>query len=97
MTVPIDQAGRVVLPKEVRQELAIKPGDLLKLVIHGCSVTLTPNREATGFIRKGQALVFCTADEGLLSQEAVNGILEQSRNERHEHGLEGFHGPKRKQ
>jgi AbrB family looped-hinge helix DNA binding protein len=96
MTVPIDQAGRIVLPKDVRQELAIKPGDMLKLSIHGSSVTLTPNKEATGFVRKGHALVFSTADEGTLSQETVNGILEDSRDERHDHSLAGLRGPKHK-
>ena len=96
MTVPIDQAGRIVLPKNVRHELAIKPGDTLKVSIHGSSVTLTPNKEATGFVRKGRALVFSTTEAGSLRQEAVNDILEQSRDERHGHSFAGFRGPKRK-
>ena len=97
MKVSIDQTGRIVLPKDVRQELAIKPGDMLKLSIHESSVILTPNREATGFIRKGKALVFSAADERTLSQETVNEILEQSRIEYHEPSLEGLRGPKRRQ
>jgi AbrB family looped-hinge helix DNA binding protein len=96
MTIPIDQAGRIVLPKDVRQELAIKPGDMLKLSIHGSSVTLTPNREAAGFVRKGHALVFSTSDAGPLNQETVNEILEGSRNERHNHNLAGLRGPRHK-
>lgn len=96
MTIPIDQAGRVVLPKNVRQELAIKPGDTLKVSIHGSSVTLTPNKEATGFVRKGHALVFSTVEGNSLSQEAVNDVLEQSRDERDGHSLAGLRGPKRK-
>jgi AbrB family looped-hinge helix DNA binding protein len=96
MTVPIDQAGRIVLPKDVRQELAIKPGDTLKLSIHGSSVTLTPNKEATGFVRKGHALVFSTAGDETLTQEEVNGILEEGRDERLEQSLQGLRVPKRK-
>jgi AbrB family looped-hinge helix DNA binding protein len=97
MTVPIDQAGRIVLPKDVREELAIKPGDTLKLSIHGSSVTLTPNKGATGFVRKGHALVFSTEDAGtLLSQEAVNAILSDSHDERHEQIFAGLRGPKNK-
>jgi len=96
MTVPIDQAGRIVLPKDVRQELAIKPGDTLKLSIHDSSVTLTPNREATGFVRKGHALVFSTASDETLSQEAVNGILDEGRGERFEQSLHGLRVSKRK-
>lgn len=82
MTVPIDQAGRIVLPKDVRQELAIKPGDTFKLSIHGSSVTLTPNKETTGFVRKGHALVFATAGEETLNEETVNGLLNDIRGER---------------
>ena len=96
MTVPIDQAGRIVLPKDVRLELAIKPGDTFKLSIHGSSVTLTPNKEATGFVRKGHALVFTTAGGETLSQESVNGILEAGREERLQQSLPGLRVPKRR-
>ena len=96
MTVPIDQAGRIVLPKDVRQELAIKPGDTLKLSIHGSSVTLTPNKEATGFVRNGHALVFATTGEETLREETVQGILDEARAERHKPGFAGLRVPKRK-
>jgi AbrB family looped-hinge helix DNA binding protein len=96
MTVPIDQRGRIVLPKSVREELSIKPGDTLIVSIHGSSVTLTPNQEATGFVRKGHALVFSSAEGGSLSREAANDILEQSRDERHDYGFAGLRGSKRK-
>jgi AbrB family looped-hinge helix DNA binding protein len=96
LTVPIDQAGRIVLPKDVRQELAIKPGDTLNLSIHGSSITLTPNKEATGFVRKGRALVFSSVGDGTLTQETVNDILEEGRNERSEQSFQGLRGPKRK-
>lgn len=95
MTVPIDQAGRIVLPKGVRQELAIKPGDSFTVSIHGSSVTLTPNKETTGFIRKGKALVFATAGDESLSNETVGHLLDESRGERHVQSLAGFQGSKR--
>jgi AbrB family looped-hinge helix DNA binding protein len=90
MTVPIDQAGRIVLPKDVRQELAIKPGDKLKLSINGASVILTPNRETAGFVRKGRALVFTTGSRKKLTAETVQNILDESRDERHEQIFAGF-------
>jgi AbrB family looped-hinge helix DNA binding protein len=96
MTVPIDQAGRIVLPKDVRQELAIKPGDTLKLSIHGSSVTLTPNKESTGFVRKGHALVFATTEDETLREETVQAILDEAREERHEQSLAALRVPKRK-
>lgn len=96
MTVPIDRAGRIVLPRDVRQELAIKPGDTFKVSIQGSSVTLTPNKEATGFVRKGRALVFSTVGDQTLNKEEVNSILKDSRDERLEQSFRGFGGPKRK-
>jgi AbrB family looped-hinge helix DNA binding protein len=92
--VPIDRAGRIVLPKGVRQELAIKPGDTFKVSLQGSAVTLTPNKGTTGFVRKGQALVFSAGGEGVLSQETVNRLLAETSEERHESGFAGLRGPR---
>ena len=94
--VPIDRAGRVVIPKNVRQELAIKPGDTLKVSVSGSSVTLTPNRETVGFVRKGQALVFSSGGGETLSEESVASLLEKGRDERHEGSFTGLRAPKRR-
>ena len=96
LTVPIDQAGRIVLPKNVREELAIKPGDTFKLSIHGSSVSLTPNKETTGFIRKGHALVFATAGGETFPQDLAQKVLDETREARHEQIFAGVKVPKRK-
>ena len=93
LMVPIDRAGRIVLPQAVRQELALKPGDTLELTVRGAAVTLTPNKETVGFVRKGKALVFSTAGEDTLRPEAVSRILEETRDLRHEHSFAGFRRP----
>src|SRR5271157_2030879 len=94
--VPIDQAGRIVLPKSVRQELAIKPGDTFKVSIEGVAVTLTPNKERTGFVRKGKALVFSTAGNETLSEETVHEILESGRAKHDSRSVEGLVSRKRR-
>jgi AbrB family looped-hinge helix DNA binding protein len=81
--IPMDQAGRIVLPKAVRQELAINPGDVLRVSIRGLAVTLTPSKEITGFVRKGKALVFSTAGEAVLSVGTVEELMEEERDEHH--------------
>jgi AbrB family looped-hinge helix DNA binding protein len=43
-TVTVDKAGRMVLPKEVRDELQLAPGDTLDLASDGGLVTLRPPR-----------------------------------------------------
>lgn len=45
--VTLDQAGRVVLPKSVRDELHLAPGDTLDLTVEGQGVTLRPRRAVT--------------------------------------------------
>ena len=41
----MDRAGRVVIPKSLRKELQLKPGDTLKLETTGDHITLFPERE----------------------------------------------------
>jgi AbrB family looped-hinge helix DNA binding protein len=82
MTIPIDQAGRLVLPKNVREELAIKPGDRFSVSVQGMSVMLTAQTETGGFVRKGKALVFSSPSEEQLTDAEVNALLEESRAER---------------
>jgi AbrB family looped-hinge helix DNA binding protein len=94
--IPMDQAGRIVLPKRVRQELAIKPGDTFRISIEGLSVTLTPNKERTGFVRKGKALVFSTVGGETLSVETAQEILEAGRSERDSHNVESLGGRNRR-
>jgi AbrB family looped-hinge helix DNA binding protein len=88
--VPIDHAGRIVLPKGIRDELAIKPGDTFKVSIQGTAVTFTPNTESAGFVRKGKALVFSTPGDKTLSNETVTQALETGRLEREASGAAGL-------
>jgi AbrB family looped-hinge helix DNA binding protein len=97
MLIPIDQAGRIVLPKGVREELAIKSGDKLKVSINGSSVTLTPTNEKAGFIRKGKAFVFSTKGQATLTNETVTKLVQAGREEREEATIAGLLKPKRAQ
>jgi AbrB family looped-hinge helix DNA binding protein len=94
--VPIDRAGRIVLPKAVRQELAIKPGDVLRVTVQGLAVTLTPNQENTGFVRQGKALVFTTIGGDVLTGGKVEDLLEGEREAHHRRTAGGATAIKRK-
>src|SRR5271154_3684907 len=72
--IPIDKAGRVVLPKHVREELAIKPGDQLIISIHGNAVTLRPTKDESGFVKRGRALVYSCEGGDLLDNETIETI-----------------------
>ena len=77
--VAIDKVGRVVLPKSVRQQLSIQPGEKMKVSVHGDSITLTTSTAQTGLIRKGKALVFASAGSTQLTIDSVNNVMSQTR------------------
>ena len=77
--VPIDKAGRVVLPKPVREEPDIKPGDRLKISTRGNAVTFRPTSDESGFIKQGRALVFSSEGGDLLDNETVESIRAAER------------------
>jgi len=90
--VSIDQAGRIVLPKNVREELAIKAGDTFKIGINGVVVTLTPNLTGGGFVRKGKALVFATAGDESLTEASVQAGLASARMDHDSRSVAGLVG-----
>jgi AbrB family looped-hinge helix DNA binding protein len=51
----MDKAGRIVLPKTLRQELRLEPGDTLELERAGAQITLRPVR-GTGTLCKEQGV-----------------------------------------
>ena len=76
----MDKAGRIVLPKAVRDELQVGPGDSLEIESSGDQVILRPAR-GKGRMRKEQGVwVF---DSGTpLSGEMVRKTVERVRRER---------------
>ena len=60
--VTLDRAGRVVLPKALRDELHLSPGDTLDLTVKGDEVTLRPRRGATPLQKERGVWVFRTGE-----------------------------------
>jgi len=58
--VTLDRAGRIVLPKSLRDELQLFPGDTLDLTVQGEEVTLRPLRSSTPMQKKEGIWVFST-------------------------------------
>jgi AbrB family looped-hinge helix DNA binding protein len=80
ITTTIDKAGRIVLPKQFREELQLGPGDPIELEASADHVVLRPAR-GKGRMRKEQGVwVF---DSGRpLSVETVNKTIHRIQNER---------------
>lgn len=69
----LDKAGRIVIPKQLRDELQLQPGDELELESQGDQITLRPVRGSSPLVKEhgvwvfriGQALTAATTDETL--------------------------------
>jgi AbrB family looped-hinge helix DNA binding protein len=76
----IDKAGRVVIPKPLREELRLEPGDSLEMESSGEQITLRPVR-GTGPLTKEQGVwVFHSGQP--LPASATDEMLRQIREER---------------
>jgi AbrB family looped-hinge helix DNA binding protein len=87
-TLTIDKAGRVVLPKPVRDALQISPGDSLELESSEDHITLRPARGRGRMYKKQGVWVF---DSGVpLPAETVNRTIRRMRAERDRHVLGNY-------
>jgi AbrB family looped-hinge helix DNA binding protein len=84
-TLTVDKAGRVVLPKPVRDELQLAAGDSLELESSEDRIVLRPVRGTAG-LRKKQGIWVLDVDEPI-SVEAVNRTIRDIRREREESWL----------
>jgi AbrB family looped-hinge helix DNA binding protein len=79
-TVTIDKAGRVVIPKTVRDELKLEPGDTLQLESEGDRLILRPLR-ITSPLRKERG-VWVFYGRSPLSQADTNKLVRDVRERR---------------
>ena len=64
MKTRLDKFGRVVLPKDIRDHLNLKPGQVLKIERTGEEVILKPAEKEPHFHMKDGVLVFSGAVSG---------------------------------
>ena len=83
--VTLDQAGRVVLPKALRDELHLSPGDILDLTVKGDEVTLRPRRSATPLQKERGVWVFRTGEP--LTADETEETLRKIRTQRQRHNV----------
>jgi AbrB family looped-hinge helix DNA binding protein len=79
-TLTVDKAGRVVLPKPVRDELQLTAGDSLELESSEDQIVLRPVRVASG-VRRKQGVWVLDVD-GPISAASVERTMQNIRRER---------------
>jgi AbrB family looped-hinge helix DNA binding protein len=78
-TIQIDSAGRVVLPKPLRDQFNLVPGDKLRLSVEGNSFRLEPTDAGGKLVRKGSVLVFTGDFAEPITTDLVNDMLNEER------------------
>lgn len=79
-TVEIDKAGRLVVPKKIRDVLHLRPGDKLDVQVDGDRMTMAHHRAGKGLYEKGGWLVY---DSGVpMSVEQSLRLVDEAREER---------------
>jgi len=79
-TLTVDKAGRVVLPKPLRDKLQLSAGDSLALESSGDRIVLRPVRAAATMRQKQGIWVFRTGQP--ISNASVNETIRELREER---------------
>jgi len=81
----LDKAGRIVLPKPLRDQLELAAGDELELESVGEAITLRPVRGGAQLRKKQGVWVFRSGEP--LSAATVEETLRQVRDERDDRNL----------
>lgn len=79
-TLNMDKAGRIVLPKPVRDELQLSPGDSLEMEVSQDRIVLRPARSRGRMFKEKGVWVFDSGEP--LSVETVRKTIRQVRLER---------------
>jgi AbrB family looped-hinge helix DNA binding protein len=78
-TLQIDKAGRVVLPKPLREQFHLLPGDKLRLSVEGNGFRLEPTDAGGELVRKGSVLIFTGGFAEPITTAKVTELLQQER------------------
>ena len=83
MRTTIDPAGRLVIPKQIRQEAGLKPGMPLEVRCEEGRIEIEPARLPVKLVRRKRLLVAVPdTDVGALTSEAVERTRKTLRRER---------------
>ena len=76
----LDKAGRVVIPKLLREELSLNAGDSLRLESHGDQITLHPVRASMPIRKEDGVWVYRS---GQPTNVSIRRLIDEGREERH--------------
>ncbi len=81
----IDKAGRVVIPKQLRDKLHLVPGDAFRLESTEEEIVLRPVRDEVPLFKERGVWVYRTGTS--LPAETTDSLLQAIREDRDDHNL----------
>jgi AbrB family looped-hinge helix DNA binding protein len=84
-SVSLDKAGRIILPKPIRDELNLSPGDILQVETSGAEIKLHPVRTSSPLQKEHGIWVYRTGEK--LPASVVEDTIRQVREERYRAAL----------
>jgi AbrB family looped-hinge helix DNA binding protein len=86
--VEIDKAGRIVVPKKLRDAMHLVPGTQLRIERAGDRLTLRPNSVAAQLvIENGVPLIYPADEAPILTDDMVTEMISQGRLDRENRAL----------
>jgi AbrB family looped-hinge helix DNA binding protein len=83
MKTTIDPAGRIVIPKPIREGAHLTPGAPLEVTLRDGRIEITPAPQSVRLVKKGRLLVAePTGDTPTLEADTVNQTLNNLRQRR---------------
>lgn len=77
-TITVDRAGRILIPKTLRQELQIGPGNVIELQSEGEQITLRPVRPKALLKKERGVWVY----QGDATDASIPGLIDKERDKR---------------
>lgn len=78
MKLTLDKAGRVVLPKPLREQMHLAPGDTLQLETEGERITLRPLRRQATLKKERGIWVY----QGEATETSIPELIDRERDKR---------------
>jgi AbrB family looped-hinge helix DNA binding protein len=79
MKATMDHAGRMVIPKPIREAAGLRPGQPLEVAYRDGRIEIEPPATEVRLIRKGKLLVAHATGAPPLKHSEVNQLLQQVR------------------
>lgn len=79
MQAVIDQAGRIVIPKALRDGLGLQPGSTVDISAYGAGVLVIPGGRTARLAEEDGVLVAVSDDDTVLTDEIMYALLDAGR------------------